>query len=437
MVGLLSVPASAVAQTSGQTPSNAQLFQMIQQLKANQVRLEDEARAARREAVAAKRELKALKSRQRSAALATASPTVPTDGWSADARQMTGVTAGVGSLSGIDAGASVLGAAATGPAAQVHASEPRAFGSVTVKFVESNTDGNDFAVVNTTDSLFNDEGNDGPLLSLGDEDKQGAFEVEAGVRTGSGLEILGRYAHFNLDETQTATTNGNFTIQPTQTHVESDIDDDELDSNGDFARGRLERSVKVGDVELAKRVGLGRDFDLRFGAGLRVAQIDNKLTAEYVEPDDDSARTIQNNEISGVGGRFSFAANWAITHGVGLMASGGASILGAERSYKITQVDDIFDTQNADDGYLNFQSEETFVLTGVDAKLAITYDDQIGGVPVAVMAGYTFESWFNAVKDVRSVDDVDPNAMAVAERDVSSFGPFFKIGVGLNSTQPQ
>jgi hypothetical protein len=434
-VSLAALIATSSVVRADEAPSNQELYNMLQVLQAQQQQLVDEMQRARTEAANAKEELAATKAElERARSQITANTPEVGRAREDTAAAKTGldetVTEGI-TIAGSPGGQTVMGSGPF-PGAVMEAQQPAgAFASFRVKYLKGGDAGQDFAVANTTpSSATSATGNDGPVQSIGD-DWAPAWGGELGWNFGNGTDARVSLDYYSEDMSETIVSAGN-AIQVTQGHPDR-IGNDYLEDAGDFATASLDRKLIYGGPEIGKRLSVGSDLALRVSTGLQVFDFDNTLTALYVRPIDiASFQTIQDNDVMAFGGRLGLGADWRMTPELSFGLSLGAALHYAQRDYKIDQRNSGTSlTPDDRDNFLNFSVDESFLMPALDLKASLTYSTDLGGLPSSLTFGYDFQTWIDAIKDVRATDDVAEHSFVPDSRDMMLHGPFLRATVAI------
>ena len=436
----LIAPSSAVS--AGEAPSNAELFKMLKTLQAQQQQLIDQVQTAKAETARAKAEL--AKARRQiannKAGVKHAQQKIAAADVKIDKVVTDGITIAAASTNlpalAVPGGQVVMGSGSFPGAVRTAPQPMGVYASLTLKYLMGNNDGMDFAVLNSTTSLGNVTGNDGPLQSLGDNWAP-AYGITVGSNMADGTDVRASLNYYRNDTTETLVFSGG-AIQATQVGPNSQIDENSLNAAGDFARGSLDRKVLTVGAEIGKTLAVGEDLKLRVSTGVQVADIDNKLSAYYYDIGaNDSHITTQDNNIRAYGARLGLETNWRASSSVSFGLSLGAALYYAERDYKITQMDNGGGpVPNSGSNLLNFSSDESFVMPALDAEASVTWQTILGNHPTAITLGYNLQTWMDVNKDVRQVDDVDENVFTVTNNDLTLHGPFLRATISMHRDEP-
>ena len=253
-----------------------------------------------------------------------------------------------------------------------------------------------------------------------------AFEAVLGWNVGNGTDVRGRLNYYSHDESETITTDGSFVVGGTWGSTVPDVHF----ADG-FAQGRLDRRVISGGVEIGKTLAIGDDLSLRISTGVESAALENKISVLFVDRGptffDFSGLQVQDNDIRGVGGRLGLAGDWHMTSNFSVGMSLGAALLYAQRDYKTTNLRSTNSRTPTNPSNLkNFSTDESFVMPAFDLEAAVTYRTVIAGFPTWFSLGYGFQTWLDAIKDVRGASSP---AFTTTSHDLTLDGPFVRVGV--------
>jgi hypothetical protein len=183
------------------------------------------------------------------------------------------------------------------------------------------------------------------------------------------------------------------------------------------------------DFEAGQALEVGDAMDLRLFGGIRYGTLEQSLTGTHCGDDfDDCTATTVTDEIElavatsesdyhGAGPRIGATGAWAV-------GSSGVSVFGtAAASLQLNQTST---SQN-----FSFEQEtESHIVPVIEATLGVGYERPFGhGSQVSFQAGYSFESWGNAVGQLDQQDDVGASGANVDINDASLHGLFFRARV--------
>lgn len=272
----------------------------------------------------------------------------------------------------------------------------------------------DFAILDsdgTTGGLV-----DGTVQSV-DWDSDIGFRLTGGYALGHGWEIAGSYfyLHASQDRTLVGAAPGQvfatFTI-PTFGVFDSAVASSNLD-------------MDVIDLEMAKRVVMDSDLEMRFSAGARVATINQKLLTAY------TGGVVGNRVFTAeapmgmdaYGGRVGSAVAYRVAHSrLHLFATGHVSLLSA--SFRATNVQTVTTAGIQNLAFFLRDKYETIVPV-TEMSLGLEWR----GEHVRVSLGYELANWFNMVDTPIAVDNADFGLIGRRSSDLSLEGLALKVGL--------
>ncbi len=414
------------ARADSTTPSNAQLFEMIKAMQAQQGALTEQARKAKAEAAQAKSELAATRQE-----LENAKAKIAANSEDVQKAAETIKVATVGlRQSTAPGGRTVMGSQLSATAVTVE-TNPGWFAEASAGAVSVGDDGLGF-VIDDPDGNDNASGLNGELESVSDGETGVEVVGTIGKRDGNGNELRARLAYLDFDGSGSCTVQGGADVCNLPfANINADIDPDDLDNPGDFARANVDIQKIVFDLEAGKTLALGQDLTLGFAGGARLASIDQDFDVFAAEVNAggaiiDSASKNQSNELFGGGVRASSNMVWRrgnMTIGGGV----GGSLLVMNRDYSIRETDDPATPGVAPsfDDLLNFDTDETIIVPVLDANAEVNFSFQAGGRPAYFTFGYKFESWIDAIRSSAGIDDTVEQAVT------THHGPYIKLGIAL------
>lgn len=228
------------------------------------------------------------------------------------------------------------------------------------------------------------------------------FRIGAGWRFEEGVEVFGRYTYYHSaadDVARRPSASG--AVFATLTHPSTVV---EVDS----ARALNSLNLNIVDFEFGKRHEISEEFSLRWFAGPRYANLDQKLQVIYAGGDVSTSDVRRRLFFDGGGIRAGGETNWKFIETMGFYARGSASMLtGRFRG-------DLSETTNGAP-IVNVSERFTRVIPIVDLGVGLSY--QKGGFRLSV--GYEFINWFGMVDGLDFADDANPGKIT---RQMGSLG---------------
>ena len=392
------------------SPSNAELYQMILEMKASQEQLQQEADQARAEATEAKRELartqEVLKSTQESLRV--------TEGKVLETQEVVAQT-----QEGLAETQAEMGTAPSSSVVRILESEQGGYANLGFMYKRPENDRYTYAVIDA------DTGSDNQLTAVGiDTEYEPGFNIGAGYLFSSGREAFINFAYLDLDEKDDVVDPiGDADLKCTLCPVDTlDIDRDE---NIDSAQAFYEIDYRVLDVGVAQNLSVGNSLDVRLGGGLRYASIDEEFGGKYNSISDDSETETVNvliqNEFWGIGPTASLDLAYNVRNtGFSLLGNFGVSLLVGDNDF-------LYDARDDDDDIVSLDSEdETRIIPVLSAGLGAAYAGNTGNVEYELKVGYEFESWIDLFSRVDFIDDSDQPAHTREDTNFDLHGLFLR-----------
>jgi hypothetical protein len=382
-LGLFAVGAGSAGAA---TPSNAELYRMLMELKGDVQRLRSEAAQARAEADAAKAEL--AETRQE---LETARKEP-----------------------------------AAAPAGRASTETPWSVG-VDVLYLRPSAK-YDYAILDPING--GQEPDVGSQILSVDPNYDTGYRLSLGYAfPSSGVDVTGRYA--SLDTSEGAHDfAGSGDLHPISTHV------DPKNEDAVETRARMDLDYQAFDLEVGKSIAGSSGTQMRFHAGLRSGRIEQKLDAEYIgngdfTPADDilagNPSTLStSSEYEGIGARIGGLGSWEVIRGLHLFGGVAASLLVGDLdiSYRDRQYDN--NERRYEDRGLTGQDEQR-VVPVIEGQIGAGWQFVTGSAVVEIALGYQFETWIGALASVQFADTDPDSHMVKNYDDLTLQGPFLRV----------
>lgn len=363
-----------------ETPSNEELYQMIQQLQADQDRLRGEAQAARSEAAATREKLERTQAELERARAASSERTV---------------------LAGVSA-------ASEQPVVRVKDTRRSIEPFAEWVYLRPTNRSLDYAVI---------QDDTREIVGLGSNksvtpDYTSGFRIGSRVDFGSGIDAMASWTHFFAEEGDGPLTiptepPGTARILATLAHPATPSAG-EYGPEADSARGRFDWKYDNYDLEVGRTLEVGK-LDLRLFGGVRHSNIDEHFRVTYDGGDFDMGRVSSDVGYWGVGPRVGAGGDWHLPWGLSVFGKAGGSLLVGEAESETVQRDN-------DDETLVAEIHSDFgvvVVPVVDIQAGVGWETPLGewGL-VALRAGYEFQNFFNMIDHGTWADDVAVGSMS-------------------------
>lgn len=396
----LAMPGVAPAEA----PTNAELYEMIQELRGEQERLQREAAHARAQAAEAQEEL------------------ARTRGELERTRAGAGVLAGTPDVAGAPPRSAPSGLRAELEGLYVH------HASADLNKFAGDIDGIGGGTIDP-DSYDIDTRDNNP--------DGGGVRATLGWGMANGWDASATYTGFFLG----ARENLGQAAFDRDNVFAGDIDRalaDDASLNGEFDEGIVDSADEdvdldhhILDLDVARHFALTDDVAASAFVGIRATHLDLDTAVEYVNregaTDLDSYLVSKHTDLWAGGLRLGGTLRYAFGEsGLSVYTTPAVSVLvgrsGADRR------DRAFNQSSADVEIRDLATDQTSVVPVLEAELGIQFD----GGPFFLRLGYFFSNWFDAAREVQitGVDDIfsDTTAFEVEDHDVSYGAAFLRAG---------
>jgi hypothetical protein len=275
---------------------------------------------------------------------------------------------------------------------------------------QSSVDDLEYAVSDTdTDTDI-----EGSMIEM-DLDSEPAYRLKIGYRNDNNVDLTFGLTNFSESWSEFATAPVGGQLWAIRGHP---ADVDPAFGTATAASASFDIDYSVIDLELGYTLSPSEALDLRLFGGLRLADIDSALNIVYAAP---VARTVmESNDISAFGLRVGAEGNYSLGSGFGLMTSLAASAMIAE-----------IDTTRRGAGVVvdvNWSRNSDGVLIPVlESRVGVSWSRDFGSMAIRLTAGYEAESWLNAYRQYRFVDDWEHAKGVESKSDLGFHGPFFSL----------
>ena len=387
------------------TPSNEELYQMILELKKDQGRLKHEAEQARAEAENAKQELEVT----RKVLDATQEKLKETEVQVLQTQEIVAKT-----QEGLAETKAEMG---TGPSSSVVRIKEMDRGPyASLDFINKRPENDRLTYAHIT------EDSDGVKMKGVDVDTgyEPGFRIGLGYLFNRGAEGFVQFSYLDTSASNAVTDPGGSLELNPKLVPENDLDFDQ-DEEIDSASASYDVDYRVLDAGFAQNLGIGDQLDLRLGAGLRYASIDDNLSANYVNGTE-IVNTQMKNDIWGIGPRATLDATWHIPNSGGFSIFGilGGSILYGENDFSTVSRD----LEPGDVDLVSFSNEERHIFPVMEASVGASYSGSVNAMNYDLRLGYEFETWFDALSRADFVDDTTDQLLTREDTNLSLHGLF-------------
>jgi hypothetical protein len=242
-----------------------------------------------------------------------------------------------------------------------------------------------------------------------DPDYSGGFRFGLGYTFDTGTEIRAQYMQLDTKDSDSATAPAGGTLWSQLVHPDGIRNFTSADATYDFDHD-------VFDFSMGKWFAVGSDLDLRVEAGLRYANMTQKLDAIY---DGGVSEVEQKNDFSGWGPRVGLGLDWEMGQGFNLFSSVAGSFLMGDFDLSYSSVEGATVLGSIED------TVDNRLVPVVEMRAGLAYAYQLeNGMSVGAKVGYEWQNWFNMVTANRFVDDINDASLGTDTTDVSLDGFF-------------
>lgn len=210
------------------------------------------------------------------------------------------------------------------------------------------------------------------------------------------------------------------------------------------ANAKTKFKYQVADLETGQHIDLGCHAHVRAFAGLRYANLDSHLDANYFVLVNNLVNqnqghmdvfTAQNSRFQGIGPRLGMDVNYDIGNGFGIAGEVGSALLVGDIHSNFSQRDiTVTSTSTIEDVFSYKIPKENRVVPNLDAKLGINYSYQFCNPTrskLTVEAGYLVDQYFNSMDRLTSLGAASPELRTRHTIDTSFSGPYIGVQVNL------
>ncbi len=202
--------------------------------------------------------------------------------------------------------------------------------------------------------------------------------------------------------------------------------------------GKADFDYDAVDLMFRHRINVDRRLVLHAAAGLRYAciysDIVGLITTRFFDRSEyytDNYKTTSN--FSGIGPRLTFDGNYDLTHGFGIIARMGGSLLGGSIDSKFSQSIDLWNGSSWKHirDYSIKNKSRAHVVPEVDAHLGVNYAHHFANSSsVIVNIGWRIIHYFNVIEEVTLASEPS-NDDILKPQDLSFSGPFLGVTYSL------
>jgi hypothetical protein len=360
------------ARADGGPPSNAELYQMILELRESQQELSAETTRAKADAAEARNELEATRLELEEARRELAHRD--------------------------EAALPPVAAAEEGALVRVarHAREFSPFG----EFLYMRPSGAqlDFAIIEDDEATAVGFGSEKSITP----DYNTGFKVGAEFRPGdSGLDLRFAYTQLRMKESALLAPPFEPPAGPGGNLIAT-LSHPSFGRNATTANAKFRFDYNSADLETGQTLLLGESLELRLFGGVRYADIVEHFDADYDGIDFDNANVSSDIGYWGVGPRVGASGRWSLPYGFEIFGGAATSLLVGEAEAEVKQTD-----QN--EAVLVTEIHRDFgvrLVPAIDLRAGIGLDRPLGEWgSLSVQVGYEFQNYFNYIEHFTFVDD--------------------------------
>ncbi len=239
---------------------------------------------------------------------------------------------------------------------------------------------------------------------------------------GSGTDIGVKFTRITSYDTASAVQPSGGRLWGTWLHPDSVIDTDAATS----ATASYDFEYSVVDLGVGQWVDIGKRFGLRIEAGLRYAEMDQKLKITYIDsPLSRRADITNKNDFSGWGPRVGLGLDWRAGWGFNIFSSVAGSVLVGNVDLALRE-DDTTGSGTTIPGSIA-DTIHNRVVPVIETRAGIGYAYRLkNGSSFGAKAGYEWQNWYNMVTAKRFSDDLDDQNMTTDTTDVGLDGFFLE-----------
>lgn len=181
------------------------------------------------------------------------------------------------------------------------------------------------------------------------------------------------------------------------------------------------------DLDVAYNLRPSKNLNIKFFTGLQIANLDQAMAIRYdgqdFSPNGGTVNSV--NDFNGIGPKLGAEMRLMLGSGFSVYGRGGASLLFGNAKFRYQET---FGSETVAD--LNFDRKQT--LPTVNFAVGVDWTGQLSKTAkLSIGAGYEYQHWFNATRDIRFVDDASPAIFAERQGDLSMQGFFVKAGISF------
>ena len=257
------------------------------------------------------------------------------------------------------------------------------------------------------------------LVSV-DPDYESGYRVGGGyLFPGTGIAAWAQYT--SLDTSASDSVTGEF-VHSIHQKANSNL-------AGTAATATYDLDYEVIDVALTQHIQAGSKVDLKVTGGLRIVEIDQSLSTVFTgDPDFDVPGTITTkHDFDGAGPLLAAAGTWDVGYGFSVFGGGGAALLVGDGQSRFTQAPTDSDPFTGPDLLINDNPDQ--IVTNLSSHVGVGYAMPVGnGMELGVKFGYELDYYLNAFQENLLPDDTSDDFVSHEETDFGVHG-FFLRGV--------
>ncbi|MBD2327447.1 Lpg1974 family pore-forming outer membrane protein [Alkalinema sp. FACHB-956] len=181
------------------------------------------------------------------------------------------------------------------------------------------------------------------------------------------------------------------------------------------------------DLDVAYNLRPSKNLNIKLFTGLQIANLDQAMAIRYdgqdFSPNGGTVNLV--NDFDGIGPKLGAEMRLMLGSGFSVYGRGSAALLFGNAKFRYQET---FGSETVAD--LNFDRKQT--LPTVNFAVGVDWTSQLSKTAkLSIGAGYEYQHWFNATRDIRFVDDASPAIFAERQGDLSMQGFFVKAGISF------